>query len=257
SKLRVYYFATVSVLFFSTPSLLGTKRRSPSHFALTLLPQKIMEGKMGILFLIALGATWACDARELVNLELNKKPDPCSFCEEYTTGVLDYLKDNNTQVEIIDSLHNTCHQLRSLNQQCTKLVDYYAPLFFSEIAPIQPDELCEKLNLCESVKISSKVQRNRCDLCKETIEALLVELNDPDTKLEILEKLLKACDSVEKYKKECKKAVFEYGPLILANAEKFLKTTDICTTVLHACPASTIVSQEDTNMEELPLLSDS
>ncbi|CAL5211172.1 unnamed protein product [Lathyrus oleraceus] len=216
-----------------------------------------MEGKMGILFLIVLGAAWVCDARELVNPELNRKPDVCSVCEEYTTQVLDYLKDNNTQVEIIDSLHDTCHQLRSLNQQCGKLVDYYAPLFFSEIAPIKPDEVCEKFNLCESAKISSQVHRNNsCGLCKDTIAALLVELNDPDTKLEIIEKLLKACNSVEKYKKECKKAVFEYGPLILANAEKFLKTTDICT-ALHACPASTIVSQEATTMEEKPLLSDS
>ncbi|XP_058729409.1 uncharacterized protein LOC131601576 [Vicia villosa] len=215
-----------------------------------------MEGKMGFLFLIMLGAAWVCDARELVNLELYRKPDLCSACEEYSTQVLDYLKDNNTQVEIIDSLHNTCLQLRSLNQQCGKLVDYYAPLFFSEIAQIQPGELCEKFNLCESAKIFSKVQRNSCGLCKEAIEALLVELNDPDTKLEILEKLLKACDSVEKYKKECKRAVFEYGPLILANAEKFLKTTDICT-ALHACPASTIVSQEATTMEETPLFSDS
>jgi len=211
---------------------------------------------MGLLFLIVLGAAWVCDARELVNPELNRKPDTCSVCEEYTTEVLDYLKDNNTQVEIIGSLHNTCHQLRSLIPQCTKLVDYYAPLFFSEIAPIQPGELCEKFNLCESAKISSKVQGNSCGLCKEAIEALLVELNDPDTKLEILEKLLKACDSVEKYKKECKRAVFEYGPLILANAEKFLKTTDVCT-ILHACPASTIVSQEATTMEEIPLFSDS
>jgi saposin len=28
--------------------------------------------------------------------------------------------------------------------------------------------------------------------------------------------------------------VFEYGPVILANAEQFLETTDLCT-VLHAC----------------------
>lgn len=32
--------------------------------------------------------------------------------------------------------------------------------------------------------------------------------------------------------------VFEYGPLVLANAEKFLETTDICTT-LRACKSKT------------------
>jgi len=50
--------------------------------------------------------------------------------------------------------------------------------------------------------------------------------------------------------------VFEYGPLILVNAEKYLKTADICTTI-HACPSSTTVSQEAAIMEETPLLSDS
>ncbi|TQE05917.1 hypothetical protein C1H46_008441 [Malus baccata] len=52
--------------------------------------------------------------------------------------------------------------------------------------------------------------------------------------LEIIELLLKACNSVENYTKKCKRLVFEYGPLILTNAEQFLETTDICT-ALHAC----------------------
>jgi len=28
-----------------------------------------MEGRMGLLFLVVLGAAWACDARELANLD--------------------------------------------------------------------------------------------------------------------------------------------------------------------------------------------
>lgn len=36
---------------------------------------------------------------------------------------------------------------------------------------------------------------------------------------------------------QCKKLVLEYGPLILANAEKFLEATDICTSI-HACKKS-------------------
>ncbi|XP_004506439.1 uncharacterized protein [Cicer arietinum] len=215
-----------------------------------------MEGKIGLLFMIVLVSAWACDARELANPELNITSDVCSLCEEYTTKALNYIKDNNTQAEIIDGLHNTCYQLLSFKKQCIELVDYYAPLFFSKIALIKPGELCEKFNLCESAKASSQVQGNSCGLCKDAVAALLVELNDPDTKLEIMEKLLKACKSLEKYAKECKKIVFEYGPLILINAEKFLKTADICTT-LHACPASIVISQEATIMEEIPMLSDS
>ncbi|MBA0827525.1 hypothetical protein Goarm_012302 [Gossypium armourianum] len=52
--------------------------------------------------------------------------------------------------------------------------------------------------------------------------------------MEILELLLKGCNSVQNYVQKCKRLVFEYGPLILANAEHFLETTDVCT-ILHAC----------------------
>ncbi|GAU26552.1 hypothetical protein TSUD_266660 [Trifolium subterraneum] len=215
-----------------------------------------MEGKVGLLFLIVLGAASACHARGILNLELYGKSNACTICEEYTTEVLDYLKDNKTHVEILDSLHDTCQHLLSFNEQCISLVDYYVPLFFSEIARINSGELCEKFNLCESAKNYSRVGGgNSCGFCKDTVAQLLVELNDPDTKLEIMEKLLKACNSLEKHTKECKRMVFEYGPLILINAEKFLKTNDICTTI-HACPTSSIVSQETTIIEET-MLSDS
>lgn len=54
---------------------------------------------------------------------------------------------------------------------------------------------------------------------------------------------------------QCKRLVFEYGPMILINAEKFLETTDICT-ALHACKANT--TDLDANVtKEIPLLSDS
>jgi len=34
---------------------------------------------------------------------------------------------------------------------------------------------------------------------------------------------------------QCKTLVFEYGPLILVNAEEFLVKNDVCT-LLRACP---------------------
>ncbi|XP_061344912.1 uncharacterized protein LOC133290813 [Gastrolobium bilobum] len=219
-----------------------------------------MEERRGLLFLIILGAAWACNARELAantaNSELKRKPDVCALCEEYTAEALDFLNDNQTQSEIIDALHNICYTLFSFKHQCIELVDYYAPQFFLEIASAQPGELCKRINFCRSANIPSLVQGNSCGFCKDAVSALLVKLKDPDTKLEIVETLLKMCNSMEKLKKECKTMVFEYGPLFLVNAEKFLKTADICTE-LHACPAPTVVSQEASIMEEKPLLSDS
>ncbi|CAL0329637.1 unnamed protein product [Lupinus luteus] len=210
------------------------------------------ERLMGLLFLILLGAAWSCDARQLTIantdqhsndteiLVLNRKTDGCALCEQYTAEALDYLDDENNQNEIIGTLHGTCYRMLSFKKQCIELIDYYAPLFFSQVASAQPRELCKKVNLCPySTKISSKVQENNCDFCKDTVTSLVVKLKDPDTELQILQTLLKVCDSMEKLKKNCKKMVLQYGPLLFLNAENFLKPEEICT-ALHACPATLV-----------------
>ncbi|RDX66042.1 Prosaposin, partial [Mucuna pruriens] len=229
---------------------------TPLTFVFEVIATGTMVGRVGLLFLILLGASWACDARELATFELNRKSDVCALCEKYATEALDYLNDIETQREVIDALHNTCYHVPSLKDQCIELVDSYASHFFSEIASVVPGELCKQFHLCKSANVSSQVQGNTCDSCKDTVLVLLAKLSDPDTKLEIMEALLKGCNSMDKLAKKCKRMVIEYGPLILIKAEKFLKTTDICT-ALHACPASTAFSKDTSVMEEVPLISDS
>lgn len=72
-------------------------------------------------------------------------------------------------------------------------MDHYAPRFFLEIASVQPGELCKQIHICQSAKISSEVEGNSCDSCKDTVSALLVKLNDPDTKVSNLNYL---CESL-------------------------------------------------------------
>ncbi|KAH1194343.1 Prosaposin [Glycine max] len=145
-----------------------------------------MEGRTGLLFLVVLGAAWACDSKELTNSgtsELSIKPDVCALCEEYITKALDYLHENKTETEIINILHNTCHQLPSFMQKCVALVDFYAPLFFSEVATIQPGEFCHKVNLCQNIAyIGLKVQDDSCEFCQDTVSTLLEKLKETDTK---------------------------------------------------------------------------
>ncbi|XP_068487746.1 uncharacterized protein [Phaseolus vulgaris] len=213
-----------------------------------------MEGRMGLLFLVVLGAAWACDAREVPNLdqmrnytantELKTKLDMCALCEEYTTKALEYIKQNMTDEEIIDTLHNTCHLLPSFKQKCIALVDYYTPIFLSEVASLKPREFCHKIDICQLTEhISLQVQEDACEFCEETVSTLLVKLKDSDTKLEIIETLLKLCNAVEKYANKCKRMVFEYGLLVFDNAEKFLENVDICT-VVHACKSSEVASEQ-------------
>ncbi|PPS08518.1 hypothetical protein GOBAR_AA12144 [Gossypium barbadense] len=231
----------------------------------------IMDARFGLLFLFMLGATWACNARQLEVVEVvisdpsvvqvNWRQDEkvietvarndnvCTLCEEFTTEAVDYLSQNKTQTEIIEILHKSCSRLRAFEPQCITLVDYYAPLFFLEIYSVQPQDFCTKFNLCQKVAlISSQFREDSCGMCHRAISEVLMKLQDPDTKLlgdpdvlglslrqlEILELLLKGCNSVQNYVQKCKRLVFEYGPLILANAEHFLETTDVCT-ILHAC----------------------
>ncbi|GAB4833192.1 hypothetical protein Ancab_031436 [Ancistrocladus abbreviatus] len=209
-----------------------------------------MDARVGLLFVLVLSINWATDARNLVSSDLSgfeevgKKVDVCTFCEQYASEAVTYLSENKTQTEVIELLQTTCSQLHSLKEQCITLVDYYATIFFSEVSSMQADEFCKKVNLCEEARISSvSMKEDKCDVCQHAVAEILQKLQDPDAKLEIIEMLLKGCDAVENYVKKCKAMVFEYGPQILANAQKFLEHTDICSTI-HACSSPKTTSQE-------------
>ncbi|KAG6643538.1 prosaposin-like isoform X2 [Carya illinoinensis] len=257
--------------------------RTPPTFILRF--PGTMDVRVGLLLLVVLGASWACDARQLVSTELHRgngiqisvmeinyqdhdikvqsmeedlrNDKVCTLCEEFASEALDYFAENKTQTEILAILHVACSQVGLFKRECITLVDYYAPLFFSEVSTLQPEEFCRKVNLCQQIAmVSSQFHEDSCALCHRAVSEIEVKLKDPDTQLEIVELLLKACNSMENYAKKCKKMVFEYGPLILANAEKMLETTDICTT-LHACNSPAASSNEASHSTKVSVLSDS
>ncbi|KAK1312188.1 hypothetical protein QJS10_CPA07g01262 [Acorus calamus] len=160
----------------------------------------------------------------------------CTLCEQFATQAITYLGENQTQTEVIKSLHQACSRLHSFEEQCLLLVDYYAPLFFMEVGSVDPEGFCEKVNLCEDVMVLPQKQ-DSCEMCHHAMSEVLLKLKDPDTQLEIIEILLKACNQAQKYKTKCKKLVFEYGPLIMANAEQILEARDLCVT-LRVCKAN-------------------
>ncbi|XP_074578371.1 uncharacterized protein LOC141834878 [Curcuma longa] len=167
----------------------------------------------------------------------------CTLCEEFASQALYYLGKNETQTQVISILYKACSKLHSLEQQCVTLVDYYAPLFFSEVSMISPEQFCDKVNLCNgSDQVSLPKNDNACTLCQDILGEVLSKLQDPDTELEVIEILLKGCNKMENFVQKCKKLVFQYGPLLLANAEKLLEKTDICTSI-HACKKSQQVAE--------------
>jgi len=232
-----------------------------------------MSRSVGLIFVVLLAASLACDARDFATTlrskvsavsvlrskverqfgalgNVGKNDNLCSLCEEYTSEALIYLQQNKTQQEIISILHESCSKLQSLKKQCITLVDYYAPLFFLELSTIRPEDFCGKVNLCNEVVAYAKAfSDNSCDVCNLAVSEIITLLKDPDNQLEILELLLKQCKTVEKYLPKCKVLVFEYAPLILSNAEQFLEKEDICTK-LHACESYAA------HIEEASLISD-
>nr|BAJ33968.1 unnamed protein product [Eutrema halophilum] len=207
-----------------------------------------MGPKARTLVILLLGLTLLSDARSFfdstLSEEVSKKEDVCKLCEEYVTDALNYLEKNETQAQIFEDLHDQCSQLRGFSQQCITLVDYYLPLFFMQLESFQPHYFCKRMNLCgKVVALVEEARQDSCGVCHRTVSEILIKLQDPDTQLDIVELLLKGCKSFNNYEKKCKKLVFEYGPLILVNAEEFLVKNDICT-LLRACPAEKTVLRQ-------------
>ena len=68
--------------------------------------------------------------------------------------------------------------------QCITLVDYYVPLFFTEISSIHPEDFCQKVNLCQKVAlISSQIHEDSCGMCHHAVSEVLLKLKDPDTEV--------------------------------------------------------------------------
>ncbi|XP_021893848.1 prosaposin isoform X2 [Carica papaya] len=203
--------------------------------------------RVGLLFIFLLCSTWVCNARQLgapelsvlkVNLKkvkdiqalesIAQNENVCTLCKEYTTLAVDYLEANKTQDEIIDALQKACSRMPTFKDKCITLVNYYSSIFFLEISSIQPEEFCRKVNLCEKVVfLASEFHEDSCGMCHRAVSEVLIKLKDPDT--------------------QCKKMVFEYGPLILVNAEQFLEKTDVCT-MLGACKPGTEKASEVVNV---------
>ncbi|KAJ6699384.1 SAPOSIN-RELATED [Salix purpurea] len=176
-----------------------------------------MDMRIGVLFVLTLSAAGSTAARQMAATEIfrtaiktydisailknqerekhiqtsytvTKKDEVCTLCEEFAAQALDYMAENQTQTEILETLHKTCSQLTTFKQECITLVDYYSSIFFSYIASVQSDDLCRKYNLCHEMEIfSAKLQEDSCSICQHAISEVLVKLKDPDTQLEIID----------------------------------------------------------------------
>ncbi|CAD5330535.1 unnamed protein product [Arabidopsis thaliana] len=190
-----------------------------------------MGGRFGVLLVLFL-LSWSCHATNPILLEpfesAHDDNQVCELCDKYVTLVIDYLQDYDNQNELVEALHISCSQIPPLKKQCLSMVDHYTQLFFTQVSTIKSDQICKRLNLCQAVTpaFASQVHQGNCEACRETVSEVVTKLKDPETK---------ECKSLNNYQDKCKKMVFEYGPLMLTDLQKFLEKKDVCT-ILHVCP---------------------
>lgn len=70
--------------------------------------------------------------------------------------------------------------------QCITLVDYYVPLFFDQVGSVEPEDFCQKVNLCEQAVMTSLPQQqpeDKCEICHHAVAEVLLKLKDPDTQV--------------------------------------------------------------------------
>ncbi|URD79283.1 Saposin-like type B, region 1 family protein, partial [Musa troglodytarum] len=106
----------------------------------------------------------------------------CKLCENFTAQATQYLGENKTRTEIIETLHQACAELKPFKEQ------------------IHPEEFCTKFSLCQE-RLSVKSD-DACSLCRGVIAKLLMKLQDPDTQFEVIKMLLQECNMVEHYVQE-------------------------------------------------------
>ncbi|WVZ97957.1 hypothetical protein U9M48_043452 [Paspalum notatum var. saurae] len=177
----------------------------------------------------------------LDTLSLTRKENPqlCQLCEEFASEALFYLNENETQTEIIDALHQACSKFRSFKLECTRLVDYYAPLFFTKISSLSPEEFCVSVSFCGEVTfIRLPRHEDTCTLCHEVVDEIISNLEDPGMELKIIDILLKGCNNVENFVQKCKRLIIQDAPIIMEHIKKFLKKKDFCNSI-HVCGGNT------------------
>lgn len=173
-------------------------------------------------------------------LSMKENPQLCQLCEEFASEALFYLNENETQTEIIDTLHQACSKFGSFKLECTRLVDYYVPLFFTKIASLSPEEFCASASFCGGVTfIRLPRHEDTCTLCHEVVDEVVTNLEDPGMELKIIEILLKGCNNAEDYVQKCKRLIIQNAPIIMENIKKFLEKRDFCNSI-HVCGSKSV-----------------
>lgn len=79
-----------------------------------------------------------------------------------------------------------------------------------EISSLEPEDFCQKVNLCEQVAFISKhLKKDSCEFCRNAVAEALLKLKDPETEVRaynyvLIGGVLTAKDICAIYKRQCR-----------------------------------------------------
>jgi len=170
-----------------------------------------------------------------------KDSQNCALCQWAVAKIELYLKDNQTDAEIVESLDQACSIFVDTNwvSECQSMVSQFAPAIIDYIVSSgTPDQVCATLKLCNSSRIDAfAVTANPfyCTACTFVTQQVENYLEANHTESEILVFLEKDCDVLgvidKKLVAACQAVVEQYGPTIIQMLINKESPDTICTQI--------------------------
>ncbi|MQM04724.1 hypothetical protein Taro_037527 [Colocasia esculenta] len=208
----------------------------------------------GVHLMVDLGSLGGVLAENKFSSQGDVPPDFfCHSCLEVSKKVERFLADPSLNDEVDTLSNEICHILHpDLQVKCMKIMELYLRegILFLQILFLEKN-ICNSTGFCPNnnrsstptsgdngqIKSSTPFKARewkRCETCHVAAEQIRKGLEDHEQQIKVIKTLLDACELVQTYADKCKRLVFQYGPLGLANLQKFLSSTDFCH-LIHLC----------------------
>lgn len=128
------------------------------------------------------------------------RPRPsCEVCQLFVKMYEKELTSNKTEQELEDMLEHVCHKMKNkfVQTNCTALVEKYVPVFLDLLKKnVSPKELCAAAKLCSLSTLFTSFD-TECKSCEMVVGSLESVLGDPLVRENLLEEVVRVCDSME------------------------------------------------------------
>lgn len=158
----------------------------------------------------------------------------CILCEFVLKEVDSILDGNTTEAAVEAALDKVCDLLPStIRSACEDLVKEYAPEIIQLIVNgLDPQEVCTKIGLCTSTRLTSPKADVECVLCEFVMKELDSLLTKNSTEEEIEAALEKVCTLLpQTVQKDCDLFMEQYTPDLLQFLVKELDPQAVCTAI--------------------------